>query len=141
MYLEENERKIEEENANYEFDYNYTFSESDKVVLILDKNTKKYMEWISLFLRVIGILTIIFGIIYSLFIIGIPIIFLGLKQFQAGKYLNQTLISKNEEDFKKFFEESGKYVIYYVMCIIIGIAFSILAIFTMIIIGFLISNS
>ena len=38
-----------------------------------------------------------------------------MKLFKSGDYLTQTLISKNEEDFKKFFEEGGKFVKYYVI--------------------------
>ena len=106
------------ENENREeYQENFYLSENtgDRLTLTLDDLTRKYIKWIALYLKVLGILTIIGGVIYTIFIIGIPLIFIGMKLFKSGDYLTQTLISKNEEDFKKFFEEGGKFVKYYVI--------------------------
>ena len=60
------------ENENREeYQENFYLSENtgDRLTLTLDDLTRKYIKWIALYLKVLGILTIIGGVIYTIFII------------------------------------------------------------------------
>ena len=59
------------ENENREeYQENFYLSENtgDRLTLTLDDLTRKYIKWIALYLKVLGILTIIGGVIYTIFI-------------------------------------------------------------------------
>ena len=97
-------------------------NEKDDVAIIplkMDTEMSKNMKFLSIVCKIFGILLIVLGVMYCLLIIGaiigVPFIFIGLKVYQAGDNLEQTVIKKDEENFRLAIIHAAKSVKYYLI--------------------------
>lgn len=107
---------------------------SNEISFELDDLTVKNINFISLILKIWGVLNIIIGIIDCLTIIriisGILKIIAAFSLFEAAKFLKQSLYSKNERNIKGYFNAASKVLVLTVIIFILGAAFSIFRIIT-----------
>ena len=82
---------------------------SDNRNSFLDMTFLNSINWISVIHKIIGIILMIQGVLTSLTIIGIPIIFAGKNLFASGGNLSDYKFSKSMNEIKKFFINYKKY--------------------------------
>ena len=55
------------------------------------------------------------GVIYALFLIGIPLIFIGIKVYKTGEYIDNAIINKNGENLRLSILTIAKAIKYYLI--------------------------
>lgn len=92
--------------------------------LKLDNEMIKALKFLSIICKIFGVLIVIGGGIYALFLIGIPLIFIGIKVYKTGEYIDNAIINKNGENLRLSILTIAKavkyYLIFYVGMIVLG---------------------
>lgn len=92
--------------------------------LKLDNEMIKALKFLSIVCKIFGVLIVIGGGIYALFLIGIPLIFIGIKVYKTGEYIDNAIINKNGENLRLSILTIAKavkyYLIFYVGMIVLG---------------------
>ena len=103
-------------------------NENGSVTLALDDLTVKNIKFMATVIKVLSILGIIVGAFQIIILfLGIFTIIISIKFFKSANALEDTLITKNGEQLKTYFNEQSKalklYIIFIIVSIIIGILF------------------
>ena len=103
-------------------------NENGSVTLALDDLTVKNIKFMATVIKVLSILGIIVGVFQIIILfLGIFTIIISIKFFKSANALEDTLITKNGEQLKTYFNEQSKalklYIIFIIVSIIIGILF------------------
>ena len=103
-------------------------NENGSVTLALDDLTVKNIKFMATVIKVLSILGIIVGAFQIIILfLGIFTIIISMKFFKSANALEDTLITKNGEQLKTYFNEQSKalklYIIFIIVSIIIGILF------------------
>ena len=91
------------------------------------------------YMRFLGILNIIFGALYCILLIGIPIIFLGIRMRQAAENFERYSLTGNFQDLSNAIERQTRYFFIQYVFAIIGLIF--LAIYFIVIIALVASRA
>lgn len=143
---EEKKELLEFENTpaplnQYESSYQGKDSSVPEVKLKLDEIMKKELKMISLFNKIIGVLMMIQGVLTAIYIIGIPLIFIALKLFNASKAIERLLYSNDENDLREYFIAKGKFSKYSLIYLAVYLVITVLAFFVFIVILAIAANS
>ena len=103
-------------------------NENGSVTLALDDLTVKNIKFMATVIKVLSILGIIVGAFQIIILfLGIFTIIISIKFFKSANALEDTLITKNGEQLKTYFNEHSKdlklYIIFIIVSFIIGILF------------------
>ena len=103
-------------------------TKNSSITLTLDDLTVKNIKFMATVIKVLSVLGIIVGVFQILILfLGIFTIIISIKFFKSANALEDTLITKDGEQLKSYFNEQSKalklYIIFIVVSIIIGILF------------------
>ena len=97
------------------------------ITLTLDDLTVKNMRFTATVIKVLSVLGIIVGVFQILILfLGIFTIIISIKFFKSANALEDTLITKNGEQLKTYFDEQSKALKLYIIFIIVSIIMVIL---------------
>ncbi|EEY34481.1 DUF5362 family protein [Pseudoleptotrichia goodfellowii] len=75
----------------------------------------KALKFLSIVCKIFGVLITVGGVIYALFLIGIPLIFIGIKVYKTGEYIDNAIINKNGENLRLSILTIAKAIKYYLI--------------------------
>ena len=115
-----------EQNRSNNFESNSS-NTNDSITLTLDALTTKNMKFMATVIKVFSVLGITVGVFQIFaFFIGILTIIISLKFLKSANALEDTLIMKDGEQLKTYFNEQSKALKLYIIFIIVGIIIGIL---------------
>lgn len=104
------------ENTNENNDFlSRDQSQKNVIELKLDTEMVKALKFLSIVCKIFGVLITVGGVIYALFLIGIPLIFIGIKVYKTGEYINSAIINKNGENLRLSILTIAKAIKYYLI--------------------------
>ena len=97
------------------------------ITLTLDDLTVKNMRFMATVIKILSVLGVIVGAFQILILfLGIFTIIISIKFFKSANALEDTLIMKDGEQLKTYFNEQSKALKLYIIFIIVGIIIGIL---------------
>lgn len=90
-------------------------SQKNVMELKLDAEMVKALKFLSIVCKIFGVLITVGGVIYALFLIGIPLIFIGIKVYKTGEYIDSAIINKNGENLRLSILTIAKAIKYYLI--------------------------
>ncbi len=90
-------------------------SQKNVIELKLDTEMVKALKFLSIVCKIFGVLITVGGVIYALFLIGIPLIFIGIKVYKTGEYIDNAIINKNGENLRLSILTIAKAIKYYLI--------------------------
>ncbi|MBF4805444.1 MAG: hypothetical protein HXM47_02480 [Pseudoleptotrichia goodfellowii] len=104
------------ENTNENNDFlSRDQSQKNVMELKLDAEMVKALKFLSIVCKIFGVLITVGGVIYALFLIGIPLIFIGIKVYKTGEYIDSAIINKNGENLRLSILTIAKAIKYYLI--------------------------
>ena len=104
------------ENTNENNDFlSRDQSQKNVMELKLDAEMVKALIFLSIVCKIFGVLITVGGVIYALFLIGIPLIFIGIKVYKTGEYIDSAIINKNGENLRLSILTIAKAIKYYLI--------------------------
>ena len=104
------------ENTNENNDFlSRDQSQKNVIELKLDTEMVKALKFLSIVCKIFGVLITVGGVIYALFLIGIPLIFIGIKVYKTGEYIDSAIINKNGENLRLSILTIAKAIKYYLI--------------------------
>lgn len=104
------------ENTNENNDFlSWDQSQKNVMELKLDAEMVKALKFLSIVCKIFGVLITVGGVIYALFLIGIPLIFIGIKVYKTGEYIDSAIINKNGENLRLSILTIAKAIKYYLI--------------------------
>lgn len=89
--------------------------EKNVMELKLDTEMVKALKFLSIVCKIFGVLITVGGAIYALFLIGIPFIFIGIKVYKTGEYIDNAIINRNGENLRLSILTIAKAIKYYLI--------------------------
>lgn len=129
--LDKIRNEIINDSSNSSSNDSYSSSEDNandgSITLTLDDLTVKNMRFIATVIKVLSVLGVIVGVFQILILfLGIFTIIISIKFFKSANALEDTLITKNGEQLKTYFDEQSKALKLYIIFIIVSIIIVIL---------------
>ena len=119
--------RIRNEVTNNSSNSNFNENINGSITLTLDDLTVKNMRFIATVIKVLSVLGIIVGVFQILILfLGIFTIIISIKFFKSANALEDTLIMKDGEQLKTYFNEQSKALKLYIIFIIVSIIIVIL---------------
>ncbi|BBM36311.1 DUF5362 family protein [Pseudoleptotrichia goodfellowii] len=104
------------ENTNENNDFlSRDQSQKNVMELKLDAEMVKALKFLSIVCKIFGVFITVGGVIYALFLIGIPLIFIGIKVYKTGEYIDSAIINKNGENLRLSILTIAKAIKYYLI--------------------------
>ena len=117
---------VTSDNNSKKYTQEVEYAQENKKDDFFDGITIENIRFSALFIKILAILNIIGGVIYSLSIlgaiIGVPIILVALKFLKSSSQLEEAIVSKNTQKFKLFFDnfaKAGKYMLILIVVMIV----------------------
>ena len=116
--------RIRNEVTNNSSNSNFNENINGSITLTLDDLTVKNMRFMATVIKVLGVIVGAFQIL--ILFLGIFTIIISIKFFKSANALEDTLIMKDGEQLKTYFNEQSKALKLYIIFIIVGIIIGIL---------------
>ena len=119
--------RIRNEVTNNSSNSNFNENINGSITLTLDDLTVKNMRFMATVIKILSVLGVIVGAFQILILfLGIFTIIISIKFFKSANALEDTLITKNGEQLKTYFDEQSKALKLYIIFIIVSIIIVIL---------------
>ena len=119
--------RIRNEVTNNSSNSNFNENINGSITLTLDDLTVKNMRFTATVIKILSVLGVIVGAFQILILfLGIFTIIISIKFFKSANALEDTLITKNGEQLKTYFDEQSKALKLYIIFIIVSIIIVIL---------------
>ena len=119
--------RIRNEVTNNSSNSNFNENINGSITLTLDDLTVKNMRFMATVIKILSVLGVIVGAFQILILfLGIFTIIISIKFFKSANALEDTLIMKDGEQLKTYFNEQSKALKLYIIFIIVGIIIGIL---------------